>query len=133
MRNFIITFLLIIGCNLLYSQPETFVFKAQMIGGKVVPISKTLKSINPNLTLGGELAVEFPSWNEYPWQQYLNKPTLGVGFVGLDLGNNKILGQSFAVYPYILIDIVKLPHFELNWKAGTGLSFFNKTYNSKSI
>ena len=77
-----------------------------MIGGKVIPINKTLKSINPNPTLGGELAIEFPSWDEYPWQQYLGKPTLGVGFVGLDLGDSKVLGQAFALYPYLLIDIV---------------------------
>ena len=95
----------------------------------MVPINQTLKSINPNPTLGGDLAIEFPSWNEFPWQQYLGKPTLGVGFVGLDLGDTKVLGQSFAIYPYLLIDIVKLPHFELNWKVGAGLSFFNKTYN----
>ncbi len=130
MRSFFITLLLITGLTtILYSQPESFVFKAQMIGGKVVPINKTLESINPNLSLGGELAVEFPSWGEYPWQQYLGKPTLGVGFVGLNLGDHKILGQAFAMYPYLLIDIVKSPHFELNWKVGAGLSFFNKTYN----
>lgn len=130
MRNFLITLLLVLGvATMLYSQPETFVFKAQVIGGQIIPTNKTLKSINPDLTLGGEIAIEFPSWGEYPWQQYLGKPTLGVGFVGLNLGDHNILGQSFALYPYLLIDIVKLPHFELNWKVGAGLSFFNKTYN----
>lgn len=130
MRKLFITLLLITGlATIVYSQPEAFVFKAQMICGKVVPINTTLKSINPNPTLGGELAIEFPSWDEFPWQQYLSKPTLGVGFVGLNLGDHKILGQSFALYPYLLIDLVKLPYFELNWKIGAGLSFFNKTYN----
>jgi hypothetical protein len=129
MRKTISLIVISIITTIIIAQPNTFVFKAQMIGGSIIPTSNNIKNINPNPSLGGELAIEFPSWNEYAWQQYLNKPTLGVGFVGLDLGNNKILGQSFAVYPYILIDIVKLPHFELNWKAGTGLSFFNKTYN----
>lgn len=129
MRKVFITILLIAVSIFSYSQPKSFVFKTQMIGGKVIPINKTLKSINPNPTLGGELAIEFPSWDEYPWQQYLGKPTLGVGFVGLDLGNRKVLGQAFALYPYLLIDIVKIKHFELDWKVGAGLSFFNKTYN----
>ena len=111
------------------AQPNTFVFKAQMIGGEIIPINNNLKNMNPNSSIGGEVAVEFPSWNEYPWQQYLGHPTLGVGFVGLDLGNNKILGQAFALYPYLLIDIINTPHFELKWKVGAGLSFFNKTYN----
>ena len=111
------------------AQPNTFVFKTQMIGGEIIPINSNLKKMNPNSSLGGELAIEFPSWNQYPWQQYLGYPTLGVGFVGLDLGNNKILGQAFALYPYLLIDIINTPHFELKWKVGAGLSFFNKTYN----
>ena len=130
MQKFFISLLLLTGfTTILYSQPETFVFKAQMIGGKVVPINKTLESINPDFTLGGELAIEFPSWDEYPWQQYLGKPTLGVGFVGLNLGDHNILGQTFAIYPYLLINIVNTKYFELNWKVGAGLSFFNKTYN----
>ena len=113
----------------IYSQPESLIFNAQTIGGYIVPLSKNLKNIAPNPTLGGELSIEFPSWNKYSWQQYLSDPTLGVGFVGLDLGNSKVLGQAFALYPYLLIDIIKTPHFKLDWKIGAGMSFFNKTYN----
>ena len=113
----------------IYSQPEALIFNAQTIGGYIVPLSKNLKNIAPNPTLGGELSIEFPSWNKYSWQQYLGDPTLGVGFVGLDLGNSKVLGQAFALYPYLLIDIIKTPHFKLDWKVGAGMSFFNKTYN----
>ena len=113
----------------IYSQPESLIFNAQTIGGYIVPLSKNLKNIAPNPTLGGELSIEFPSWNKYSWQQYLGDPTLGFGFVGLDLGNSKVLGQAFALYPYLLIDIIKTPHFKLDWKVGAGMSFFNKTYN----
>ena len=113
----------------IYSQPESLIFNAQTIGGYIVPLSKNLKNIAPNPTLGGELSIEFPSWNKYSWQQYLGDPTLGFGFVGLDLGNNKVLGQAFALYPYLLIDIIKTPHFKLDWKVGAGMSFLNKTYN----
>lgn len=113
----------------IYSQPESLIFNAQTIGGYIVPLSKNLKNIAPNLTLGGELSIEFPSWNKYSWQQYLGDPTLGFGFVGLDLGNSKVLGQAFALYPYLLIDIIKTSHFKLDWKVGAGMSFFNKTYN----
>lgn len=125
---FIIAFILFTPI-VVHSQPKTLSFKAQTIGGNILPLTKNITEINPNPTLGGEFAIEFPSWNQYPWQQYLGEPTLGVGFIGLDLGNNNILGQSFALYPYLLIDIISTPHFELNWKVGAGISFFNKTYD----
>lgn len=129
MRKTISLIVILIITPIILAQPNTFVFKTQMIGGLIIPTSNNLKNINHKPTIGGEFAIEFPSWNAHPWQQYLDEPTLGVGFVGLNLGNNKILGQSFAIYPYLLIDIIKLSHFELNWKVGAGLSFFNKTYN----
>ena len=129
MRKTIPLIAFLIVTSIIIAQPNTFVFKAQAIGGEIIPINKNLQTINPNSTLGGEFAVEFPSWNQYPWQQHLGNPTLGVGFIGLDLGDNKVLGQAFALYPYLLINIVNTPHFELKWKVGAGLSFFNKTYN----
>ena len=129
MRKTISIIAISILTSVIIAQPNTFVFKAQTIGGEILPLTKTIKNIAPNPVLGGEVAIEFPSWNEYSWQQYLGAPTLGVGFVGLNLGDNKVLGQAFALYPYLLIDIVKTPHFELDWKVGAGMSFFNKTYN----
>lgn len=114
---------------IVFAQPNRFTFKANIIDGAIIPTNKTLQSIAPNPTYGGELAIEFPAWNQYAWQQYLGEPTIGVGFVGLDLGDHKVLGQAFALYPYLLIDIVNRRYFELNWKVGAGLSFFNKTYN----
>ena len=128
MRKILIILIIILSPIALYSQ-DVFTIKAHAIGGYILPLTKTTKSIAPNPTLGGEIAIEFPSWGAYPWQQYWGKPTLGVGFVGLDLGDNKILGQAFATYPYLLVHLTRSSDFELNWKFGAGLSFFNKTYN----
>jgi hypothetical protein len=129
MHKIISLLIVLIITPVIIAQPNAFVFKAQMIEGEIIPTNKNLENIDPNSTLGGEIAIEFPSWGEYPWHQYLGEPTLGVGFVGLNLGDNNILGQTYALYPYLLINIVQLKHFELKWKGGVGLSFFNKTYN----
>ena len=93
MRKTISLIVILIITPIILAQPNTFVFKTQMIGGLIIPTSNNLKNINHKPTIGGEFAIEFPSWNAHPWQQYLDEPTLGVGFVGLNLGNNKILGQ----------------------------------------
>ncbi len=129
MRKTISLIAFLVITSIIIAKPNTLIFKAQIIGGEIIPLTKNLTNINPNPTLGGELAIEIPSWDEYSWQQYLGNPTLGIGFIGLDLGNSKILGQAFALYPYLLIDIIRTPHFELDWKIGAGMSFFNKTYN----
>jgi hypothetical protein len=67
MRKTLSTLILSIITLVAIAQPNKFVFKAHAIGGEVIPINQTLKSINPSSTLGGELAIEFPSWGEYPW------------------------------------------------------------------
>ena len=40
----------------------------------------------------------------------------------------EVLGNCVAVYPYFLLHMIDLPHFQFNWKAGAGLSFFHKYY-----
>ena len=69
MRRLLIILSITITTTLLFGQPETPVIKLQAIGGGILRLSQTITSINPNPTLGGELAVEFPSWDAYPWQQ----------------------------------------------------------------
>ncbi|MDR2685066.1 MAG: acyloxyacyl hydrolase, partial [Prevotellaceae bacterium] len=44
-------------------------------------------------------------------------------------GNPQILGQAFAVYPYLLVPVVSRGIFQLNYKVGAGVSFFTKTWN----
>ena len=106
-----------------------FAIKGSIYGGYIVPMTKNLDSISHPPALGGELAIEFPAMGNYDWQHYWRMPTVGVGFLGINLGNPKLLGSAFAVYPYLLVPIVKTEHFHLNYKIGAGLSFFTKTWN----
>lgn len=129
MKKLLLIILITTLATTIWSAPRTFIFKAQPIVGQVLNLSTEAHPINPSMAMGGELAIELPSWNEYPWQEYLGHPTIGVGLVGINLGNNKVLGQAFAAYPYILIHCVKARHFHLNLKFGAGLSLLTKTYN----
>ncbi len=127
-KNFIILLLALLTCNL-SAQEIPFAIKASVYGGYILPMTKNLELVATPPALGGEIAVEFPSMGNYNWQHFWAMPTIGVGFVGMDLGNPKILGQAFALYPYLLVPIVKRPHFHLNYKIGVGVSFFTKTWN----
>lgn len=127
-RKTVTTIVLALFCVPLAAQQIPFALKASVFGGYILPMSENLKKTATGPVLGGELAAEFPAMGNYDWQRYWRMPTVGVGFVGMDLGNKAILGQAFALYPYLLAPIVKAEHFEWNWKVGAGLSFFTKTW-----
>lgn len=69
---------------------------------------------------GMNLGVEFPSAQQRPWQQYLNNPTVGLGLSFIDFEHDMI-GKSIAMYPYIMLNAVRLKHFEMKVKLASGL------------
>lgn len=116
-------------CRLpLAAQDIPFALKAAAYGGYILPMSENLKLVAKNPVVGGEVAAEFPAMGNYAWQRYWRMPTVGVAFAGMDLGNKAILGQAFALYPYLLAPLVKTERFEWSWKVGAGLGFFTKTW-----
>ena len=132
------TYIIFIFCLLisfsLFASSETEIkpeitIKANARGGQILYSDKPSKIIAPGPSWGGEVDVdvEFPSTRQYPWQQYFGDPTIGVGLVYMNLGA-EVLGNCVAVYPYFLLHMIDLPHFQFNWKAGAGLSFFHKYY-----
>lgn len=108
------------------TKPEVTI-KTNFRGGQILYSDKPSKIIAPGPSWGGEIDVEFPSTRKYPWQQYFGDPTIGVGLVYMNLGA-EVLGNCVAVYPYFLLHMIDLPHFQFNWKAGFGISLFDKYY-----
>ncbi len=115
-------------CALLAAQEIPFALKVSASGGYILPMSENLKQVATKPVWGGEIAAEFPAMGNYAWQRYWRMPTVGVAFAGMDLGNTTILGQAFALYPYLLAPIIKTEHFVWNWKVGVGLAFVTKTW-----
>lgn len=70
---------------------------------------------------GVNLGLEFPSQQQYPWQQYLNNATVGIGLSWMDMGH-KMLGHSFAVYPYILLNAIDTDFFQMRFKVAGGIA-----------
>ena len=73
----------------------------------------------PASPAGVHMGFELPSTGQRPWQQYLGNPTVGVGVSWLDFGHD-MLGMSVAVYPYILLDAINTPHFQMRFKVAGG-------------
>lgn len=74
---------------------------------------------------GMNFGLEFPSSQQRPYQQYLNNPTVGVGISYIDFGH-EMIGESIALYPYIMIPVMRSKHFELELKLASGLGVVNE-------
>lgn len=70
---------------------------------------------------GVNLGLEFPSQQQYPWQQYLNNATVGIGLSWMDMGH-KMLGHSVALYPYILFNAIDTDFFQMRFKVAGGIA-----------
>ena len=76
----------------------------------------------PASPAGVHLGFELPSTRIRPWQQYLCDPTVGIGVSWLDFGHD-MLGMGVAVYPYILLDAINTPYFQMRFKVAGGVGF----------
>ncbi|MDD3320916.1 MAG: acyloxyacyl hydrolase [Paludibacter sp.] len=131
MRKTLNIFIILFLTTLSQAQTNTaYQFKAEYIYGSILKHTVHLENLVKDPVQGAELAIEWKTMGEKPWHQYYNFPTLGIGLVGLDLGNPEMLGQLLAIYPYMNLKLINTGFFKLNLKAGVGASFLNKRYNN---
>jgi len=115
----------------LHAQTEkNIALKANFIYGNILKHTTHLTNLVKGSVVGGEFDIEWQTMGEENWHQYFNFPQIGVGVVGLDLGNPEMLGQLAAVYPYLNFKLLDLKFMQLNLKGGAGMSFLNKTFNN---
>lgn len=131
MKNKIIILLLLFVQISVFSQTmQNYAVKGDFIYGNILKHTDHLNNLVKNPVMGAELAVEWQTMGEKPWHQYFGFPTIGVGLVGLDLGNPEILGQLMAIYPYLNIKLLDLKFLKVNIKGGAGASYLNKTFDN---
>ncbi len=70
---------------------------------------------------GVNLGFELISQQQQPWQQYLGNATVGLGMSWIDMGHS-MLGHAVALYPYILLDAIDTPYFQMRFKVAGGLA-----------
>ncbi|MBN2764845.1 MAG: acyloxyacyl hydrolase [Paludibacteraceae bacterium] len=114
-----------------YSQTlRNYRFKAEYLYGTIMQHTKHLERLVDGPVMGAEMAVEWQTAGERNWHQYFAFPAIGLGVVGLDLGNTEMLGQLAAVYPYLNFRLYDGPNLQLNIKGGAGISFLNKRFDN---
>ncbi len=106
---------------------DRFAIKVQPFVGTYLSMNGNMEAINPTAPSGVNFGIEFPSSQQRPWQQYLNNSTVGLGVSYIDLGD-KVMGHTVSVYPYIMLNCVRVKHFELAIKLASGLGYCSETY-----
>ena len=111
------------------SAQSKYGIRAGVYGGYIIPGTKNQELVAKNPPLGGEIAFEWLPQGDRAWQRWWNMPIIGVALQGINLGNNKILGQSFAVYPYVAVPLGNPKTTYFHFKMGLGLAANTKTFN----
>lgn len=104
---------------------DRFAIKAQYFMGFYIDTKPHIDKLNPGHPMGLNLGIEFPSAQQRPWQQYLQNPSVGLGMTYLDFGD-EMMGQAIALYPYIMLNGLRVKHFELKVKLAAGLAVVNE-------
>ena len=107
---------------------DRFAIKVQPFFGSYLDKNmKYFKALGLENLSGMNLGIEFPSEQQRPWQQYLNNSTLGIGLSVIDW-QSEYLGKAIAMYPYLLVPIVRNEQFQFNFKAAGGLGYVSETW-----
>jgi hypothetical protein len=101
--------------------------KIKFYGGYVLPTDAYKAMGTKSPALGAELNYEILPTGRYSWEKHWGYPTIGVGILGVDVGNPTQLGMMIAAYPYINWNFVRSEFVEFGLKTGMGAAFFNKT------
>lgn len=131
-KHFILFFIMI-ACSVHGQTFKNYSIKLQGIYGNILPHDTHVKALIAGPVSGTEVSVEFQTMNEKPWYQFNNFPVIGVGAVWLNLGNPNMLGDAFAIYPYVCLPILRTNFLKLNLKGGTGASYLTKTYYNTNL
>ena len=111
---------------------DKFAIKVQPFMASYLADNIHFNKFRPFAPYGVNLGWEFPSEQQRPWQQYLNNSTLGVGMSFIDFGH-ELVGESVAMYPYLLIPAIRNKYFELNFKLAGGLGVVTEHWYTGNV
>lgn len=91
------------------------------------PKIKHLAGTKPN---GFELNAQISTTGHRYWHQLYRYPRLGISFVYFNY-HNSVLGQSFALSPYLSLPVKQNEKGSLFFRFGTGVAYFTNRYSLK--
>ncbi|MCL2596706.1 MAG: hypothetical protein FWD66_03410 [Paludibacter sp.] len=88
------------------------------------------KTLAKDYSYGFSAELEWQTTGKHAWEHYLNFPSIGTGFRFMTLGNHEMLGNLFAVYPYLRFPLLRSQLIKVDMQTGAGLAFVTKRYSN---
>jgi hypothetical protein len=104
-----LSFLSLFLCNVLLAQHENYVRIVPQYGF-VIPHRPSMGVLLQGHVRGMELDLVRHTNGSKAWQRLYRCPDYGMHLFIADLGNPSMLGQGYAVVPFIAFPILTLPH-----------------------
>lgn len=76
-----------------------------------------------------EFSIQKQTYGKSAWQTYFNYPTIGVTAFYSSLGNIDIIGNAYAIYPFIYFPFNKNKTNTFEFRLGVGLGYLTEKYN----
>lgn len=124
-----ITFnLLIINANA--QHPKGFSIEPSLHFGRIAKHTPKLLFQSPPLSIGNEIHLNWQTYGQKIWHEWHGYPSFGLSFLHYDLGDKKLFGDAFAVYPSLDIRIFKRNKlFDSYIQFGWGLAYLTRHYD----
>lgn len=76
-----------------------------------------------------ELSFQKQTYGDKLWHSYFNYPTIGVTALHSSLGNNEVIGNAYALYPFINFPFNKSKVNTFSFRFGIGVGYITKKFH----
>ena len=119
-----------LGCKCVAIAQDTpkLLIGASFQKGTLLRHTAKIKHFADTNPAGLELNVQYQTTGKNHWHQLYAYPRIGASFIYLNY-HHPVLGQSFALSPYLSLPAFKKLTNRVHFRFGTGLAYFSNKFN----
>lgn len=100
--------------------------------GVILPHHKSIKYLTKDRLSAVEVNFGILPSNSRSWVSLYNRPEIGLGLYHTNLGNDDVLGNATAVYPYINFHLKEGVRWDFDLQIGMGIAYTDKPFHKTS-
>lgn len=111
--------------------PAPLVLGAYAQGAVIIAHNPAIRQLVASHPAGLELNAQRQTTGAAPWHGWYRFPKIGLALVYYDF-HNPVLGQAFAVSPYLSKTFSRGPRHDLSFRLGAGLAYLTNFYTQQA-